>query len=71
MDRDDAQQQLLGFLQDLIADAANAGEARDDMPPAELAGYCLHALQAASTLPSEAAARRLATVTLAGLRPPR
>jgi len=66
-----AQQQLLGFLKDLIADAANAGEARDDVPPAELAGYCVYALQAASSLPSEAAARRLVTVTLAGLRPPR
>jgi len=67
----DAQQHLLGFLQDLIADTVNTGEARDDMPPIELAGYCLHALQAASSLPSEAAVRRLVTVTLAGLRPPR
>ena len=66
-----AQRQLLGFLQDLIADAANTGEVRVDVPPAELASYCVHALQAASSLPSEAAARRLVTVTLAGLRPPR
>jgi len=64
----DAQQQLLSFLQDLIADAANAGEARGDVPPAELATYCLHALQAATSLPTEAAARRLVSVTLAGLR---
>jgi hypothetical protein len=41
---------------------------RDDVPPAELASYCLHALQAASSLSSEAAVRRLVTVTLAGLR---
>jgi len=67
----DAQQQLLGFLRDLIADAANTGEVRDDVPPTELASYCLHALQAASSLPSEAAAHRLVTVTLAGLRAPR
>ena len=46
-------------------------EVRDDVPPAELASYCLHALQAASSLPSEAAVRRLVTVTLAGLRLPR
>ena len=65
----DAQQQLLGFLRDLIADAANTGEVRDDVPPTELASYCLHALQAASSLPSEAALQRLVTVTLAGLRP--
>lgn len=67
----DAQQQLLGFLQDLIADAANAGEVRVDVPPTELAVYCLYALQAASSLPSDAAARRLVTITLAGVRPPR
>ena len=66
----DAQQHLLGFLQDLIADAANTREVRDDVPPTELASYCLHALQAASSLPSEAAAHRLVTVTLAGLRAP-
>ena len=66
-----AQEELLGFLRDLIADAANAGEVRGDVPPAELAIYCLHALQAASSLPSEAAVHRLVTVTLAGLRLPR
>jgi AcrR family transcriptional regulator len=65
-----AQQQLLGLFEDLIADAANTGEARDDVPPTELAGYCLHALQAAGGLPSEAAVHRLVTVTLAGLRLP-
>jgi len=65
-----AQQQLLGFVQDLIADAPDTGNVRDDVPSTELATYCLHALQAASSLPSEAAVRRLVTVTLAGLRPP-
>jgi AcrR family transcriptional regulator len=67
----DAQQQLLGFLRDLIADAANTGEVRDDVPPTELADYCLHALQAASSLQSEVATQRLVTVTLAGLHLPR
>jgi AcrR family transcriptional regulator len=67
----EAQRQLLGFLRDLIADAANTGEVRDDVPPTELASYCLHALQAASSLQSEAAAHRLVTVTLAGLQLPR
>jgi len=65
-----AQLQLLGLFEDLIADAANTREVRDDVPPTELASYCLHALQAASSLPSEAAAHRLVTVTLAGLRAP-
>jgi len=63
-----AQQQLLGFLEDLIAGAASTGEVRDDVPAEELAGYCVHALQAASSLPSEAAVQRLVTVTCAGLR---
>jgi AcrR family transcriptional regulator len=62
-----AQQQLLGFLQDLIAGAASTGEVRDDVPAGELARYCVHALQAAGSLPSEAAVQRLVTVTCAGL----
>jgi len=66
-----AQQHLLGFFEDLIADAVKTAAVRDDLPPAELASYCLHALHAASSLSSEAAVRRLVTVTLAGLRLPR
>jgi len=63
-----AQRQLLGFFEDLIADAAATAGVRNDLPLAELASCCLHALQAASSLSSEAAVRRLVTVTLAGLR---
>jgi hypothetical protein len=37
----------------------------------ELAAYCVHALAAASRLPSVAAVARLVDVTLAGLRPSR
>jgi AcrR family transcriptional regulator len=66
-----AQQQLSGFIRDLVAQGAGTGDLRDDVPPDELASYCLHALTAASSLPSKAAVRRLVTVTLAGLRPPR
>ncbi len=65
-----AEQQLLGFIGDLIADGARAGELRDDAAPGELASYCLHALTAAGTLASATAVRRLVTVTMAGLRPP-
>jgi AcrR family transcriptional regulator len=64
-----AQQHLLGFLAHLLAQAAQAGDIRDDVAPEELAGYCLHALNAAASLPSEAAVERLVTVTIAGLRP--
>jgi AcrR family transcriptional regulator len=65
-----AQQQLTNFVRELLTEGAEAGEVRADVPPEELAGYCLHALTAASSLPSKAAVRRLVTVTLDGLRPP-
>jgi hypothetical protein len=58
------------MIKDLLIEAAKAGEVRDNVAPEELASYCLHALTAASSLPSKAAVRRLVTVTLAGLRPP-
>ncbi|MGW7170057.1 TetR/AcrR family transcriptional regulator [Streptomyces sp. NPDC054884] len=63
-----AQQQLHGMIRDLLAEGTQNGEFRSDVPPDELATYCLHALAAASALPSEAAADRLVTVTLSGLR---
>ncbi len=63
------QQQLRNMIRDLLTKGAETGELRDDVAPDELANYCLHALTAASRLPSKAAVRRLVTVTLAGLRP--
>ncbi len=66
-----AQQQLSDFIRDLLTEGAETGDLRDDVAPDELASYCLHALTAASSLPSKAAVRRLVTVTLAGLRAPR
>jgi AcrR family transcriptional regulator len=62
---------LTSLIEGLLTDAAATGDVRDDMAPGELAAYCLHALAAAGTLPSEAAVKRLVTVTLAGLRPAR
>ncbi len=62
---------LRDLVRDLIAEGAKAGELRDDVASGELATYCLHALSAASSLPSKAAVKRLVTVTLAGLRRPR
>ena len=64
-----AQQQLRYMVRDLLTEGAKSGEIRDDVAPAELASYCVHALAAAGSLPSKAAVRRLVTVTLAGLRP--
>jgi AcrR family transcriptional regulator len=65
-----AEQRLTSLFADVLANAAEAGGVRDDIDPGELAVYCLHALTAAGGLSSAAAARRLVTVTLAGLRPP-
>ena len=64
-----AQQQLHDFVQDLLIEGAETGDVRRDVTPDELASYCLYALTAASSLPSEAAVRRLVKVTMAGLRP--
>lgn len=64
-----AQQQLNHMIRDLVIEAAKAGHVRDDVAADVLATYCLHALKAASTLPSDVAVRRLVEVTLAGLRP--
>jgi AcrR family transcriptional regulator len=66
-----AQRQLHGLIAELVADAAAAGDLRADIPPRELATYCLHALGAAASLPSRSAIDRLVTVTLDGLAPPR
>lgn len=64
-----AQQQLHDLIRDVLTEAANAGDIRDDFAPDELANYCHHALTAAGSLPSEAAVRRLVTLILAGLQP--
>jgi AcrR family transcriptional regulator len=65
-----AQRQLSAFIRSLLSEAAETGKVRNDVAPEELASYCLHALTAASSLPSRAAVRRLVMVILAGLRPP-
>lgn len=64
-----AQNHLNGLVSQLLAEGMKLGNIRKDVAPQELAIYCLHALTAASNLPSKAAVRRLVAVTLAGLRP--
>lgn len=64
-----AEQHLTHTLETLITEGAQAGDLRDDVPAVELAAYCLHALTAASTLPSQAAVDRLVTLTLGSLHP--
>jgi AcrR family transcriptional regulator len=65
-----AQQQLSDIVRDLLTEGAAAGAIRGDVAPEELATYCLHALAAASSLPTEAAVQRLVGVTLRGLQRP-
>jgi AcrR family transcriptional regulator len=64
-----AEQHLRQLVEDLLCDAAKSGAVRNDVPPDELAVFCLHALAAAGGLPSKEAVRRLVTVTLSGLGP--
>jgi AcrR family transcriptional regulator len=64
-----AQAHLRDFVAHLIADAAAAGHVRADIPPTELAAFCLHALTAAEPTSSAQAINRLVKLTLAGLRP--
>jgi len=59
---------LHDLVRDVLAEAADAGYARTDVTPGELATFCLHALAAASDLPSHAAVERLVALTLAGVR---
>lgn len=63
-----AEHQLEKLVRDLITEAARTGHVRTDVAPDELANYCLHAVSAASSLPSKVAVRRLVRVTLSGLR---
>lgn len=66
-----AEQRLHNMIQELLEAAIATGGVRDDVPAPELAHYCLHALQAVTTSPTENAMRRLVTVILAGLYRPR
>ena len=64
-----ARHQLHAMIRALLIEGAKTGSLRDDVAPDELASYCLHALTAASSLPSKSAVRRLVKVILSGLRP--
>ena len=64
-----ARQHLHTFIRDLLAEAASTGDIRTDVSPGELATYCLHALTAATALPTKAATHRLVALTLSALRP--
>jgi AcrR family transcriptional regulator len=66
-----ARQHLFQLIRDLIAEAVAADAVRNDVAPDELASYCLAALSAATAArSSQAAVRRLVTLTLDGLSAP-
>jgi AcrR family transcriptional regulator len=65
-----AQRHVQDMIHDLLVEGVKTGDVRDDVPPEELASYCVHALAGAGQR-SMAAVRRLVSVTLSGLRPPR
>jgi AcrR family transcriptional regulator len=64
-----ADRQVHRLVAELIAQGAAAGDLRQDVPAAELATFCLHALTAAGGYSSKAAVHRLVNLTLTGLRP--
>jgi AcrR family transcriptional regulator len=63
-----AHEHLVAFVAELIQDGVDDGSIRDDVPPDELAAFCISALGTSGDLRSEAAVRRLVSVTLDGLR---
>jgi hypothetical protein len=56
------------MIKQLITEAMSQGQLRNDVHPAELATYCVHALTGAATLTTQPAITRLVTVILDGLR---
>lgn len=65
-----AEQQLADLFGGLLTEVAQSGHLRGDVPPKELAQFCIHSLGAAASLGSEASVRRLVKVTLTALRAP-
>lgn len=64
-----ARQRLHDMLRSLIEESAGNAAVRDDVDAAELATYCLSALNAAATVSSDDELGRLVAVITDGLRP--
>jgi AcrR family transcriptional regulator len=62
-----AHDHLRGLLSELLTEGAAVGQVRSDVPPRELASYCIHALAAAGDARSRAAVRRLVSLTVDGI----
>ncbi|MEV4715048.1 TetR/AcrR family transcriptional regulator [Micromonospora sp. NPDC049374] len=63
----EAHARLHALLRELITDAAEAGQVRDDIPADELAAFCQHALSASATVTSDDGLHRLVRLTLTAL----
>ena len=63
-----AHSQVQRMIRDLVIAAAEVGQIRTDVPPEELAAFCINALTGARVRTSKAAVHRLVSVTMAGLR---
>jgi hypothetical protein len=59
----------LELLSGLLTDAAASGAVRKDVPPDELASYCLDAFAAAGDFGTATATARLVNVVVTGLSP--
>jgi hypothetical protein len=65
-----ADDHLLTMLQELTAEAVDAGALRADIPVTELADFALHVMTSATTSHSQAAVRRLVDLTITGMHTP-
>lgn len=66
----EGERRLRSIVRGLVIAAVDVGEVRDDVPPEELASYCLHSLGAARAAGSKAAIGRLVDLVIAAVRPP-
>jgi AcrR family transcriptional regulator len=62
------ERRLVEIVRNLLAESQAGGAIRVDVPPGELATFCVYALEAAGAVSSRSAARRLATIVLDALR---
>jgi AcrR family transcriptional regulator len=62
------EQELVAIVHSLLAEAAQAGAARSDVPSTELTTFCLYALEGAGSMSSKAAVERLVRVVLDAVR---
>ena len=62
-----AEKHLNHLISKLLAGGIEAGVIHNNVPAHELASYCLHALTAASKMPSYTAVHRLVEIVLGAL----